>query len=212
MSELGRIPVRTKLACPGCSAIIEPQSLPSQDTGEGFRCAQCRQSLRIPAEFWKKLAPETTVEAKPLPCPACQNPLTMFRADRSKLEIDHCCNCRGIWFDGDELKIMVTDPAIQQQFQLPTYNDSPVPWISSGQRHCPRCSESALKQTVVGEVTVDVCPFCKGTWLDSGELERLTELHHQKSPGSLEEYETERPAEEPSLIATIWRGLTKLFT
>lgn len=38
---------------------------------------------------------------------------------------------------------------------------------------CPRCS-SELRPNRRENVEIDVCPQCRGIWLDSGELERLT--------------------------------------
>jgi hypothetical protein len=40
--------------------------------------------------------------------------------------------------------------------------------------HCPKCGNS-LEETVMDEVTVDICPACHGVWLDDGELAKLTE-------------------------------------
>lgn len=37
---------------------------------------------------------------------------------------------------------------------------------------CPKCGADLTEQTLKG-VTVDVCPECKGLWLDAGELELL---------------------------------------
>jgi ribosomal protein L37AE/L43A len=39
---------------------------------------------------------------------------------------------------------------------------------------CPRC-DGSLKETKVEEVTIDTCEKCGGVWLDSGELEQLTQ-------------------------------------
>jgi uncharacterized protein with PIN domain len=38
---------------------------------------------------------------------------------------------------------------------------------------CPRCDGSLL-ETKVEEVAIDTCDKCGGVWLDSGELEQLT--------------------------------------
>jgi len=38
---------------------------------------------------------------------------------------------------------------------------------------CPRC-DGSLFETKVEEVTIDTCDKCGGVWLDSGELEQLT--------------------------------------
>ena len=40
--------------------------------------------------------------------------------------------------------------------------------------HCPKCGNS-LEETVMDEVTVDICPACHGVWLDDGELTKITE-------------------------------------
>lgn len=39
--------------------------------------------------------------------------------------------------------------------------------------HCPRCSEPVLDEREREGITVDVCPACRGVWLDRGELERF---------------------------------------
>ncbi len=35
--------------------------------------------------------------------------------------------------------------------------------------HCPKCGQK-LSPEKCGEVEIDVCPSCKGVWLDQGEL------------------------------------------
>jgi Zn-finger nucleic acid-binding protein len=39
--------------------------------------------------------------------------------------------------------------------------------------NCPRCDETELLQLTRGGIEVDVCPSCRGTWLDRGELQQL---------------------------------------
>jgi hypothetical protein len=39
---------------------------------------------------------------------------------------------------------------------------------------CPKCGQE-LTTTALHEVAVDVCPGCRGMFLDDGELEKLTE-------------------------------------
>ena len=38
---------------------------------------------------------------------------------------------------------------------------------------CPRCETSVLDERERNGVTLDVCPACRGVWLDRGELEKL---------------------------------------
>ncbi len=40
---------------------------------------------------------------------------------------------------------------------------------------CPVCEER-MREVEKNGVTLDVCPGCKGVWLDRGELEKLLEL------------------------------------
>ena len=37
---------------------------------------------------------------------------------------------------------------------------------------CPKCGAN-LKETSFHALKIDVCPECKGTWLDAGEIEML---------------------------------------
>jgi len=45
---------------------------------------------------------------------------------------------------------------------------------------CPKCG-SDLKEETHGHVKVDVCPECKGMWLDAGEMQLMHQV--QKSGG-----------------------------
>ncbi|MBI4460268.1 MAG: zf-TFIIB domain-containing protein [Acidobacteria bacterium] len=38
--------------------------------------------------------------------------------------------------------------------------------------HCPKCGAD-LQEEMLKEVAVDICPNCRGIWLDAGELEKL---------------------------------------
>ena len=39
---------------------------------------------------------------------------------------------------------------------------------------CPKCGMQ-LQEETLNEVAVDICPDCRGIWLDDGELAKLTE-------------------------------------
>ena len=40
--------------------------------------------------------------------------------------------------------------------------------------HCPKCGQK-LSTEKCGSVEIDVCPSCKGVWLDAGELGSIVE-------------------------------------
>lgn len=56
---------------------------------------------------------------------------------------------------------------------------------------CPVCGE-ALRRTEKYGVEVEVCPDCKGIWLDRGELERIV----QTAGADARTVSPERPAHE----------------
>lgn len=38
---------------------------------------------------------------------------------------------------------------------------------------CPVCNDVRMREVQKNDVLIDVCPDCKGVWLDRGELEKL---------------------------------------
>jgi hypothetical protein len=46
--------------------------------------------------------------------------------------------------------------------------------------HCPKCGQK-LSPEQCGAVEIDVCPSCKGVWLDMGELGTIVESAGQGS-------------------------------
>ncbi len=38
---------------------------------------------------------------------------------------------------------------------------------------CPKC-QVAMQEREKGDVLIDICPQCRGVWLDAGELEKLS--------------------------------------
>ncbi|MEK3888814.1 TFIIB-type zinc ribbon-containing protein [Bacillus sp. FSL K6-3431] len=41
--------------------------------------------------------------------------------------------------------------------------------------NCPVCDEVRMREVEKDDVLIDICPNCKGVWLDRGELEKITE-------------------------------------
>jgi Zn-finger nucleic acid-binding protein len=39
--------------------------------------------------------------------------------------------------------------------------------------NCPLCQDTALDPSFHRGIEIDICPRCKGMWLDRGELDRL---------------------------------------
>ena len=47
---------------------------------------------------------------------------------------------------------------------------------------CPKCGATLAEETH-GHVKVDVCPECKGMWLDAGEMELMQHVHKSGGGG-----------------------------
>jgi Zn-finger nucleic acid-binding protein len=113
-------------------------------------------------------------------CPVCVKELSRNTDDLTKLEIDTCFLCHGIWFDYNELRDFFSAPKLFNKFRLPQHNFKVKIKNQPKDRICPRCAESqSLQQVSVDQVIVDECPKCKGIWLDSGEVVRLIDLHKE---------------------------------
>ncbi|BFH63515.1 TFIIB-type zinc ribbon-containing protein [Paenibacillus azoreducens] len=39
--------------------------------------------------------------------------------------------------------------------------------------NCPVCEGSRMKEVEKNGILIDICPTCKGVWLDRGELDKL---------------------------------------
>ncbi|HEX2873099.1 MAG TPA: zf-TFIIB domain-containing protein [Polyangiaceae bacterium] len=80
-------------------------------------------------------------------------------------------------------------------------------------RHCPVCVEAQLTPKLREGVEIDVCPSCRGIWLDRGELEKLraratSELDQYRSrdsepPSSRRGYSKQGPHRKRSLLESL---------
>ncbi|GGB46200.1 cytoplasmic protein [Virgibacillus dakarensis] len=41
--------------------------------------------------------------------------------------------------------------------------------------NCPVCDNVRMREVEKENVLIDICPNCKGVWLDRGELEKITQ-------------------------------------
>lgn len=44
--------------------------------------------------------------------------------------------------------------------------------------NCPRCA-NPLREQERSDILIDVCPKCRGVWLDRGELEKIVALERR---------------------------------
>ena len=64
--------------------------------------------------------------------------------------------------------------------------------------NCPVC-ETKLRPVDRHGVEIDICPDCKGVWLDRGELDKILEMVGNSMPGN-PTYDEKRTAERSSAV------------
>ncbi len=119
-------------------------------------------------------------------CPACNS--LMIVVEHEKIELDYCLNCSGVWFDAEELELLLEAMQLEgTSLSLDNILTSPEDKSAEKKRNCPICSKRMKKATVGHdpEVTIDVCSWGHGLWFDSGEVGQLiTQLPDKPSEES----------------------------
>jgi uncharacterized protein len=65
--------------------------------------------------------------------------------------------------------------------------------------NCPVCDNVRMREVQKENVLIDICPNCKGVWLDRGELEKITtglkeeQKYYEETFDSYEREFRERP-------------------
>ncbi len=106
-------------------------------------------------------------------CPRCGDNLEEKRF--GDIPLDGCRGCGGIWFDCNELNVLVRDPQAGLMEIERAFNPAMFGGSKEGEMLCPRCSDplSPFSFSHTPNVQVDVCRRCKGIWLDEGELQQI---------------------------------------
>lgn len=105
-----------------------------------------------------------------LRCPTCQE--LMRKVNFGDIELDECRFCDGLWLDRDEPEALSAFDVIGKHMLQPIVFDDSRKTVPEGERRCPRC-EVVMQTVSHRDVTVDVCPECRGMWLDRWELQGL---------------------------------------
>ncbi|MDD4954319.1 MAG: zf-TFIIB domain-containing protein [Candidatus Omnitrophica bacterium] len=107
-------------------------------------------------------------------CPTCKN--LMIVVEYSQIELDHCLNCHGVWFDAGELQLLLERMGItSSEMDADGLINAPVPKTREKKRKCPICSK-IMKKANIGQqpiVMIDACTEGDGLWFDGGEVHAL---------------------------------------
>ena len=80
-----------------------------------------------------------------------------------------------IWVQGLQQRIAKLEKEQQAESEAEKLRLKEAHWM-----HCPKCGQK-LSTEKCGSVEIDVCPSCKGVWLDVGELGTIVESAGQGS-------------------------------
>lgn len=106
-------------------------------------------------------------------CPVCRLPMLIVEFD--EIELDACPDCKGVWFDAQELRELFELVEAPEHLHDLENQLQAMPHVS-GRRVCPRCrGRLSPVGTPSGdsELILDQCPRWHGLWFDQGELEAL---------------------------------------
>jgi Zn-finger nucleic acid-binding protein len=120
-------------------------------------------------------------------CPACKQ--DMIVVEYSNIELDYCLNCHGVWFDSDELELLLKSIDLDTPDLLLSHIlASKEAETTERKRRCPICRREMKKTTVSErpEILVDVCPRKDGLWFDGGEVAQLVKELAKKKPAGKE--------------------------
>jgi Zn-finger nucleic acid-binding protein len=100
----------------------------------------------------------------------------MIVVEHDKVELDHCTNCQGVWFDAGELELFLESKKLEDPHLYPAYfTTAPEAKTSEKRRKCPICGKK-MRKVIIGEkpkVLIDACPRGDGLWFDGGEIDQL---------------------------------------
>ena len=129
------------------------------------------------------------LEEQTMKCPKCSAEL--IKKTIQTIEVDECKECKGIWFDKDELRRAkdLADPDLNwMDFEIWKHPDK---FQIGGKKYtCPRCDVELFTLKYANtDVEIEFCEKCGGTWLDKDEFKRIiSALEKEMISKSREEY------------------------
>ncbi|MFC1745160.1 zf-TFIIB domain-containing protein [Candidatus Riflebacteria bacterium] len=180
-----------KISCPKCDNNPELEIIVLPGEIEVDYCIKCEGIWFDEGELSQKLEFSRDIpdfqaaleRARPgdFLCPACtkEKLLIMEYIPKSRLLIDFCQSCKGIWLDGGEIYRL---QEIISKAKTPDIRFLKVAYLLKNRLNrkeffCPGCHSENLYNFSSGEeYRVDLCRDCKGLWFDAGETAQAVNL------------------------------------
>ncbi len=107
----------------------------------------------------------------------CPRDSTLLEMRSAGPTVFHACpECQGLWIERRELSRFLSNPS--EVWRLPQgERSSPIAVDGTARCTCP--GSPLMKTRRWAGVAVDVCPECKGVWLDGDEIDQLLAGRYQ---------------------------------
>lgn len=95
--------------------------------------------------------------------------------EHRQIELDYCTKCEGVWFDANELDLLLQSAQLAAPgFGIASLAGRPPAQPAARPLKCPICKQG-MKEVAVGRpaINIDVCKQADGIWFDGGELQTL---------------------------------------
>jgi len=119
-------------------------------------------------------------------CPVDRN--DMIVVEHQKIELDYCLQCNGVWFDSQELELLIESVKKQgARISNESFLNPQPATANEAARPCPICGKKMDKVWLGKEprVLIDSCRQGHGLWFDGGELHQvLRQLDSSESKNS----------------------------
>jgi Zn-finger nucleic acid-binding protein len=100
----------------------------------------------------------------------------MIDVEYSQIELDFCPECEGVWFDSQELELLVGKMGLEDSgLAVDSIADAPEAETTEKPRKCPICNRKMGKAYIGHQprILIDVCRWGDGLWFDGGEVHQL---------------------------------------
>ena len=123
-------------------------------------------------------------------CTKCRK--SMNQKKLGKVVLDECPQCKGVWFDKDELEKARNEVAPDLRWMdFEIWNRRAVFDIQEIPPECPRCQKVTMQSINYREPDINIafCPYCEGVWLDAGDFRDIIDaLNAEAANKSVPEY------------------------
>jgi len=99
--------------------------------------------------------------------------------NEDKVAFHFCEKCHGMFFTRDELLKCLQAGDVQPQTNVAPETGYDVTQMVV-KRHCPACTSTTMVDKILDDIAIDICPSCKGIWLDANELQKIISRHIRK--------------------------------